>query len=270
MQDFYAEVVEQLLRAGILDTDMKILVVCGGQKDLKVLRELHFRDVVISNVDPRPSPEQFAPFAWCYQDAEQLSFADASFDFCLVHSGLHHCYSPHRALLEMYRVARKGVLVFEPYDNVITRLGVRLNIGQAYEHASVVNNGFAYGGVANSAIPNYIYRWTQREIIKTIRCYAPQVDSDIRFIHKMRIPWNQLRARTNKTGYLLIRAAQPALKLIEAWFPGQSNCFATVIRKPEVPGKLHPWLHTVDGSVRLNEQWLTDRFHGRRLPQSGH
>jgi hypothetical protein len=56
-----------------------------------------------------------------------------------------------------------------PYDNLATRVGVRLNIGQAYEHASVVGNKFEHGGVGNSPVPN------------------------IRFVHKMRVPWGQLR-----------------------------------------------------------------------------
>ena len=49
----------------------------------------------------------------------------------------HHCHSPHRGLLEMYRVARRGVLAFEPRDTRLVRLGVRLGFGQEYEIAAV-------------------------------------------------------------------------------------------------------------------------------------
>jgi ubiquinone/menaquinone biosynthesis C-methylase UbiE len=31
---------------------------------------------------------EFHPFKWSYQDAENLSFKDKSFDFVVVHSGL--------------------------------------------------------------------------------------------------------------------------------------------------------------------------------------
>jgi ubiquinone/menaquinone biosynthesis C-methylase UbiE len=44
------------------------------------------------------------------QDAENLSYDDRAFDLVVVHAGLHPCYSPHRALLEMYRVARRCVV----------------------------------------------------------------------------------------------------------------------------------------------------------------
>jgi ubiquinone/menaquinone biosynthesis C-methylase UbiE len=47
-----------------------------------------------------------------------MAFDDNSFDFAIVHNGLHHCYSPHRGLLELYRVSRQGILVFEPRDTL--------------------------------------------------------------------------------------------------------------------------------------------------------
>jgi ubiquinone/menaquinone biosynthesis C-methylase UbiE len=260
MQDFYREMVDDLLATGVLKTPMRILVVCGGQIDRAVLRKGGFQHVVISNVDPRPGEDEFAPFDWCYQDAERLTFEDGSFDFCIVHSGLHHCYSPHRALLEMYRVARTGLLLFEPYDNLTTRLGVKLNIGQAYEHASVFQNDYAYGGVGNSPIPNFIYRWTEQEIVKTINCYAPHARHEIRFIHKTRIPWTQLRGRRNKTLYHLVRLGQPALKLTELCFPKQSNNFAALVLKPQLPLALHPWLRQDGEALRLNDQWLAARY----------
>jgi ubiquinone/menaquinone biosynthesis C-methylase UbiE len=260
MQDFYRDVISHLLQTGVLNTQMEILVICGGQTDKAVLQKSGFQHVVISNVDPRPRENQFAPYGWRFQDAERLTFEDESFDFCLVHSGLHHCHSPHRALLEMYRVARKGLILFEPYDNVITRLGVRLNIGQEYEHSAVFYNNCKYGGVRNGPIPNYIYRWTEQEIVRTINCYAPHARHGIRFFHKMRIPWTQLRGRRNRTFYYVVRLAQPALKLLELCFPKQSNNFAALVPKPKLPQALHPWLRQDGEVVRLNDQWLAARY----------
>jgi SAM-dependent methyltransferase len=259
--DFYGELVADLLKTGVLDTAMRILVVCGGKADADVLRRHGFRDVVISNVDSRPNRADFLPYEWCYQDAEHLTYEPGSFDFCLVHSGLHHCHSPHRALIEMYRVARRGVLLFEPYDNLVTRIGVRLNVGQEYEHAGVFCNGLHHGGVGNSDIPNFVYRFTEQEIVKTINCYAPYARHDIRFIHRMRVPWTQLRRRRNKTLYYVIRAAQPALKLVETCLPRQSNNFAALVLKPELPQQLHPWLRHDGQTIRLNDQWVAARYN---------
>lgn len=270
MEDFYGEVIDQLLRDEVLRPDMKLLVTCGGQRDRSVLRDKHFTNVVISNVDPRTSKQEFAPFSWCYENAERLSFGDESFDFCMVHSGLHHCRSPHRALLEMFRVSRKGLLLFEPYDNFMTRLGVRLNIGQEYEHASVFQNNYEYGGVGNTPIPNFIYRFTEREIVKTINCFDPQSRSDIRFIHKMRIPWTQLRNRRNRTLFTAVWLARPALRLLEFCCPTQSNNFATVVLKPDLPDGLHPWLRQDGETVTVDEEWLQARYRHQPRAMAGH
>lgn len=271
VRDFYDEVIMELVRDGVLDTAMKVLVVCGGRTDTLVLERCGFRDVVISNLGLRPAGKDLGSFRWSQQDAERLAFDDDSFDFAVVHSGLHHCHSPHRALLEMYRVARRGVLVFEPYDNLLTRTGVRLGIGQEYEHAGVAGelgrNGHR-GGVANTTIPNFVYRFTEREIIKTIHSYAPFARHDIRFFHRMRIPWGQLRRRRDRGLYLAVRLAQPVLKLVEVFAPRQSNNFAAVILKPDLSRTLHPWLQRSSGAVEVNSDWLAGRYHPITVPRT--
>jgi ubiquinone/menaquinone biosynthesis C-methylase UbiE len=258
--DFYGDTIGRLLRDGTLRTDMEVLVVCGGETDRAVLHDHGFQRVVISNLDPRPDPGAIAPFTWSRQDAERLAYPDGSFDVCIVHSGLHHCRAPHRALLEMYRVVRTGLLLFEPYDNLLTRMSVRLSIGQEYEHAGVFQNGCARGGVGNSAIPNHIYRWTEREIEKTIHCYAPFARHEIRYFRGTRIPWGQLRARRRRGLYCTVKLTQPALQAFSFCFPRQRNNFAALVLKPDLPGALHPWLRQDGGAIRLDEGWLVARY----------
>jgi SAM-dependent methyltransferase len=260
MRDFYSEIVGELTAAGVLDPAMRVLVVCGGRRDRDVLLELGFRDVTISNIGPAPAARDHEPYAWIAQDAERLEHPDGAFDLCLVHSGLHHCRSPHRALLEMYRVASRAVLLFEPYDNLLTRVGVRLNIGQEYEHAGVhCNHGHA-GGVGNSSVPNYVYRFTEREIAKAISSHAPHARHELRFFHRMRIPWTQLRRRRNRAFYHAVRAARPALKLVEVCLPKQSNNFAALVLKPDLPAGLQPWLRAEGDEIRLDDRWLASRY----------
>jgi SAM-dependent methyltransferase len=259
MQYFYREVIERLLRTRVMAADMDLLVLCGGETDQTVMRDCGFTSVIISNVHETPPGPGSYPS--CQQDAERLTYADSSFDFTIVHNGLHHCQSPHRALIEMYRVARKGVVVFEPYDSFLTRLGVRLNVGQEYEHAAVFFNHGHHGGVGDSAVPNYVYRWTEREIEKTINCYAPYARNEFRYIHTNRIPWGQLRARRNQSLRHMVRLAQPALKLLETCFPKQSNHFVALVLKPDLPRGLQPWLRQDGPAIRPNEQWLADRYH---------
>ena len=79
----------------------------------------------------------------------------SSFDWAIVHAGLHHCASPHRGLLEMCRVARKGVVVMEARDSMLIRLAARVGLVPNYELETVAIANFAIGGLRNSAIPNY-------------------------------------------------------------------------------------------------------------------
>ncbi len=128
--DFYRKTLSWLLDQRVLTREMRLLVVCGGGADKDVLHNLGFTNVTISNLDTRLKGDEFAPYEWSHQDAENLTYRDGEFDFAIAHNGLHHCYSPHHALLEMHRVCRVGVLVFEPRDTLITRMGVSVNLGQ--------------------------------------------------------------------------------------------------------------------------------------------
>lgn len=68
-------------------------------------------------------------------DAEQLGLADSSFDVVMVHDGLHHLEDPERAIREMARVARDGVLILDPAEAALTGLAVRLGLAVDIEDA---------------------------------------------------------------------------------------------------------------------------------------
>jgi ubiquinone/menaquinone biosynthesis C-methylase UbiE len=268
MDSFYQEVIKDLIQRRDLDPQMRVLVLCGGGLDREVMLACGLTQAVISNLDSNQDMDasQFAPLAWSYLDAERIDLADESVDFCVAHSGLHHCESPHRALLEMYRVARRGVVFFEPYDNWVTRMGVRLGFGQEYEHAAVFYNDCRCGGVRNTAIPNFVYRWTHAEIRKTIQSRAPHARHEYRFYHRLRIPWGQIKGRKNPLFHYALLAAWPLLKLGTLLFPRQSNNFAAVILKPELPRDLHPWLQLQDGRPALQPDWLARRYGRVKSP----
>lgn len=260
---FYEEVLKRFIRKGVMDPkEHSVLVFAGGERDRKAFLHHCFERVTISNLDVRMTGNEYSPYAWSFEDAERPKFEDASFDFCVVHSGLHHCISPHRALLEMLRIARRGVLLFEPYDNLVTRLGTRFGIGQQFEHAAVFYNDCAYGGVCNTAIPNYVYRFTRREILKTAECAEPYGPHRFYFIHQTRMPWHQLRGRRNGLILLAAITAWPFLKMITFLSPTLANCFSVLILKPELPCQLYPWLRMkADRTFDINKEWLAARYH---------
>lgn len=260
MTDFYTDTLQRLLKRGVLRTEMRILVLCGGRLDRETLERCGFNDVLISNLDTRMLGNEFAPFRWSFQDAEHLTFADNEFDFCIVHSGLHHCYSPHRALLEMYRVARVGLLVFEPRDGMLVRLGVRMNVGQEYEVAAVFGNDMAFGGVRNSECPNYVYRWSPNEVRKTIKSFAPIGRHEFDFFYALRVPWSRLRLLRNRAYLAGVIAVLPVLKALALVLPAMCNNFGFLVLKPRVPDDLFPWLEVENGRVTLNREWVAARY----------
>ncbi len=109
---FVKGTLERLIRESVVSAHDSILVIAGGKAEKHLFQELNLDDVTISNLDERMTANEFLPFEWSFQDAQNLTFADESFDFAFVSDGLHHCRSPHLALIEMYRIARKSVIVF--------------------------------------------------------------------------------------------------------------------------------------------------------------
>ena len=239
---FYVDVLRAAVRDGALRTDGRVLVVCGGTKDEVSLREAGLKNIELSNIGGDNEV-----------DVENLSYPDAAFEAVIVHSGLHHCASPHRGLLEMYRVAKRCIILFEPADNCVTRLGQKLGIGQTYEFAAVQGNRLECGGWRNTSVPNWVYRFTAAEIRQTINCAAPFGPHRFRFHYRTRIPWRQLRARRNKLPLIVASVAAPILRVLDVIGPLASNNLAAVIIKPDLPREIFPWL------VKQGDAWAADR-----------
>jgi SAM-dependent methyltransferase len=251
--DFYRDTISEW----IPDRASSILVVAGGDTDHRILLALGFSNVTISNMDSRMTGTEFAPFAWRPEDGECLNLENESFDYTIIHAGLHHMPSPHRGLTELYRVARKGVAIFEARDSFTMRLLERLDLTQTYEHSAVFYSEGRYGGVNNTDIPNYVYRWTERELEKTICSYAPTAKHRFRYRHGASPP------STPELGFikrLVIMVAKPGYAFFSALFPKQRNLFAAFIEKPENEQSLHPWLKVARGKVEFNHEWGANRY----------
>jgi len=256
MEGFYLEVVARLLAEGWLRSDDEVLVVAGGAADRDVLATAGLESAVVTNLDEGMPSDVYAPYRWSRQNAENLTYGDRSFDVCIVHQGLHHCRSPHRALLEMYRVARRGLVLFEPQDTLLTRLGVRLGFGQRYEWAAVADHDLHAGGVQNTNVPNFVYRWSAREVAKTLASYDPTAPPRLRCFHDLRIPGAAAAATRSPVGRILAPIAVPAVRAVLTLFPGQANAIAVVVDKPDTHRDLHPWLVAGDAGPQVNTAWF--------------
>ena len=243
---FYEETLRTLLASGRIATDATVLVVCGSRLDKDVFDTLGFERVTITNIKPF-SEKEFLPFDWSYQDAEDLTFEDASFDLVVVHAGLHHCRSPHRALLEMYRAARHVVLVLESRDSLLMRTGVRLKFTADYEIDSPFHDG--RGGVCDSEIPNFIYRWSEQEVQKTIQSFAPEYRDEFEFFYGLELPFHGLRATGQTLKLKALRILSPLMWTFAKVLPRQGNRFGFAIYKTR---RLQPWLKCEDARITLN------------------
>jgi ubiquinone/menaquinone biosynthesis C-methylase UbiE len=247
-RSFYRRVLGQLLDEGVIWRDMSVLVVAGGTADRDAFRELDFGQVTISNVDEQVAAEELAPYEWSFQDAEALTYADGSFDLTVVSAGLHHCRSPHRALLELYRVARVAALALESRDSALMRVAIKLGAVDEFELAAVAAHGLRSGGVANTSTPNYVYRWSEREVEKTVASFAPHARHRIRFFREFELPEVLVEIDRGARASVL-RVARPVVTMITRMLPRQANLFAFLIEKPRIPSDLQPWMRVEEGEL---------------------
>lgn len=203
-----------------------------------------------------------------YADVEKMPLADGSYDLVLAHAVLHHCRSPHAALLEMLRVSRRNVIFLEPNDSLLMRALVRFRLSFPYELPAVVACGFESGGVRNTCIPNYIYRWDRRDMQKATASFL--AESDFALYARSYWDFNVDRAelaRRNQTrigsftkvlGPGLFLAGLHGFQAVAnrlPWVSGQGNKFFGCITKQD---RLKPWL------VRQGDGIAFKRDYGQR------
>lgn len=96
------------------------------------------------------------------ENAENLSFVDDSFDYVYCKESFHHFAKPYAALYEMYRVARKGIILTEPRDTSIDKEPLELLkdlIKTLLRKPTRSSHGF-------EPIGNYIYSISEKEMEK--------------------------------------------------------------------------------------------------------
>lgn len=228
---FESSVIQKILSTGLIKKEDSVLVVCGGLFDKKLMDNFGFKNYLItSNVDPKKIK---GIKKYSKEDAQNLSFLKDSFDVVMVVAGLHHCSSPHQALCEMYRVSKKRVLVFESQDSFIMRFFVKLGLAEKHERSS------SYG-VDSTEVPNYIYRWTKREVEKTISSYNPPLNPKIKYFSRFNFFDGLAETAEFKKSFLFKKmdiknfrriVGKSAEVMLNLFFKNQGNGFCFIIDK---------------------------------------
>ena len=254
--------------AGIDEMD-NILIVGGSYRDANVAYRAGFRRITLSNIEPMADAEKSsfkeAELTVLYADLENLSFPDSSFNVVLAHEVLHHCRSPHRALLEMLRVSRRHVILMEPNDSLTMRALIRMRFSFPYELPAVTSNNYEKGGVQNSSIPNYIYRWDRRNIYQATAAYLPESeftlhvrqywDFNVDKLELARRSETRIGGVTKIFGPDVFLAGLHIFQFVMNSLPSlsrQGNKFFACINKQD---KLKPWIAHSGGKLDFNRNY---------------
>ena len=160
-KNFYSKIIKKYLENKI---DNTILVLGAENLDKEVLEK--YSNIFFTNVNEQGGTEIKSNIFM-----QDLPYNNNSYDYVITHAFIHHCSKPHAAILEMLRVAKFGIIFIESHDCFLTRLSCQLGFSEIYEYSTVKNDD--HGGVDNTNVPNFVYRWTEREVLKLISSYKP-------------------------------------------------------------------------------------------------
>jgi ubiquinone/menaquinone biosynthesis C-methylase UbiE len=213
-----------------LNKNKAILVLGASSEEANLFYKLHYKKIILSNIDlaQLKGTEKYK-FKKIKIDFRNLfKIKNNSYDFVVVHASIHHTSRPHNIILEMYRIAKYGVLIIESNDSFIMRLSVQLNFSEDFEVSALNENTFV-GGVDGSNIPNYVYRWTEREIKKLFYSYQPDKKINIFFNYQNNIFNKNLS--NNLIKKIIISSSYIFLKIIFFLFPKQQNLMSIYVDK---------------------------------------
>jgi SAM-dependent methyltransferase len=255
--NIFVDALRALKDDGMLALDDTALVIAGGQHDRMCLLDVGMTNAVISNLDHHAGEKDYAPFQWVRLDAEDIALADGSYDWVIVHAGLHHLGVPAQGVCEMFRVCRKGILCFEARDSLAMRLALKLHLTTDYELEPAFLSGGLSGGYRNGPIPNYVYRWTEREFEKVVKSYWPAFQVEFRYFYGLSVSVQRFAMARGMIRRSIGRLLGLVSPIFPRLLPRQGNQFGMVAIKTP---KLQPWLTLENGNLRFCDEEMSKIF----------
>ena len=264
----FLRVLASAVKAFGMSLDERMLIVGGSAEDEQTLRQAGFKDIVNSNLPTdmeRMAGSESEREQHLALDAEQIELPADSFDLVFASEVLHHCSSPHRALCEMLRVSRRYVVFMEPNDSLAMNALVRMKFSFPYELSAVIDHDYRAGGLRDSQIPNFIYRWNRHEVFKTVSAYIPERIFSVRaypyWDFRVTKEDLDLRKGTRIGSITSVMGANNFISLLQTaqillnWIPplrGQGNKFFCCIEKNH---GLKPWMAREGEEIVFNRQF---------------
>ena len=211
-----------------INKDSNFLLISGSEKEIQILTKLRYKNFKITfhkelNKNIEDNYNLLVGKNLFDSDVRNLQFNDSEFDYVITNATLHHIDVPHIGISEMYRVAKKGVLIIESNDSLTMRLACKLKLSEEFEDSSVDRNKKT-GGLLDLGIPNYVYRWTEREVNKLLKSLDPSKKNTIIFDYE-----NDLTNIKSKNP--LIKIIIFFAKIFFIFFKKQQNCLSIFIDK---------------------------------------
>jgi hypothetical protein len=165
----------------------------------------------------------------------------------------------------MLRVSRRHTIFLEPNDSAAMSALIRMGFSFPYEITAVVAHGCTSAGLRDSAVPNYIYRWSENEVSKTASSFMAEYEFTVRaYPHwdfnvdergLMRRKQTKLRLFTSVIGarnfLTLLRLSQRVLNRLP-FLRKQGNKFFCHIEKDS---QLKPWLVFDQSAIIFNREY---------------
>lgn len=244
---FAKAVLDILVERGSLEpAGDSVVAICAGEFDRALFDLVGFGEYQLTNLSPDEGALPFGKHLdadvdrWVAADAHDLPFEDGSFDWAWVSDGIHHCHLPHLAVAEMLRVARKGVIVLESRDSAAMRLAQRFHYSHPYEINTRLLATRTQGGTDFGPVPNFVYRWTEREFEKLVRCVGPEQTFGFSYFYGLAVdPTKPNPGAVEKLARAVARVA-----------PRQGNCFGMVATR----GEAMPYLTSTSDGPRLRRE----------------
>ena len=230
-----------------INKNSNFLLISGSEKEIQILKKLRYKNFKITyhkelNRNIENNYNLLVGKNLFDADVRNLRFNDSEFDYVITNATLHHIDVPHVGISEMYRVAKKGVLIIESNDSLIMRLACKIKLSEEFEESSVDRHKKT-GGLLDLGIPNYVYRWTENEVEKLISSFNPKYNHVISYNYEFEFE-NILKKINNKFLKSVISFfLKVNLKMLKFAFKKQSNLFSFFINKKLSKKNKHSWIN---------------------------